>query len=169
MADYQIIRDEHGRFLPGTTSPKPITSENTREYARLRREKAAAKIRRQIVEANNAPDANMTSVISAAGGVANAAGALWSEVVLNPTAYPRDRLEAWERISRHADVLSDGRQAQEQAITPAQLGGVVAGALIGLRDMLVQYQSQIRSDNSNYRDQSLDDMVVDAESQDADD
>ena len=90
-------------------------------------------------------------------------------MVLNPTAYPRDRLEAWERISRHADVLSDGRQAQEQAITPAQLGGVVAGALIGLRDMLVQYQSQIGSDNSNYRDQSLDDMVVDAESQDADD
>lgn len=140
--DAVIIRDERGRFLPGTQVGQIITSENTAEYRRKRREKAAALIRRQIIEANNDPNSNMTQVISAAGGVANAAGALWSETVLNPDAYPRDRLDAWERISKAADVLSDSKQAEQTSITPAQLGAVAAGALVALRDMLTAYQAR---------------------------
>ena len=36
----QIVRSNTGRFLPGTTSPKPITHENARDYHELRREKS---------------------------------------------------------------------------------------------------------------------------------
>ena len=129
-----IIRGPGGRFLPGTRSPKPITSENTRDYARMRREKQARLLRAAITDETGAvmriPAGSSAAAVAAAGGM------LWAQVVLNDQAYPRDRLDAWERIGRHAEILGDPRQAQDAAQAVVPVSDVVSVLASVFRDVM---------------------------------
>ncbi len=39
---------------------------------------------------------------------------MWREIVLDETAYPRDRLEAWQRIGERAGILATAAEQREQ-------------------------------------------------------
>lgn len=93
----------------GTTA---ITPQKSSEYKQARKEKAAALLRSRIREAHNSGD--MTPVRSSAAAFAESGALLYQEVVLNPDAYPRDRLETWKTLGQAAEVLADPKQAQEQ-------------------------------------------------------
>ena len=134
-----IIRDEHGRFLPGTKPPNPITSVNARSLALKRQEKAAAALRKKIFDTTQAK--STIKLTGPAEAVAEAGAILWDEVVLaEPEAgvYPRDRLEAWEKLGKHAGILGDTKQqplVQAESIT---LNVLVADAM---RDALALYRA----------------------------
>lgn len=101
-----IVRGPGGRFAPGTKPANVITRENAPELARLRREKARARLRARIREETAA--VSRLPVNSSADAVAEAGAMLWSEVVLNSDAYPRDRLEAFLKIGSLLGILPDG-------------------------------------------------------------
>lgn len=100
-----------------------ITPENSNEYKRKRQEKAAAALRARIVASTQKrSDVKLTG---AADAVAEAGGYIWDEVVLGEDVYPRDRLEAWEKLSKYAQVLPSDIKAQAQ--DPAQALAAAAG------------------------------------------
>jgi len=72
-----------------------------------RKAKAAARLREAILAETQAQIKPDMKLKGSADAVAVAGGMLWSEIVLNDTAYPRDRLKAWERLGRHAGILAD--------------------------------------------------------------
>lgn len=93
-----------------------LTSERATSLIRQRREKAAAALRSAIVTETmdklDVPHRSSVAAVAAAGGI------LWREIVLadpeTPGVYPRDRLEAWEKLGKYAEVLpTDKRQADE--------------------------------------------------------
>lgn len=139
-----------GRIVSGKNATTKITSQNSAALHRKRREKAAALIRQQIIEANNTHKGSdgqfdMTHVISAAGGVANAAGALWSEIVLDPTSYPRDRREVWETIAKHAGVIGDARRDDEQPVHVDNAQILIVASDVA-RELLARRQQQAQQD-----------------------
>ena len=97
-----------------------ITRENANVYQRKRQEKAAAALRARILAATQKrSDVQLTG---AADAVAEAGGILWDEIVMadpeTAGVYPRDRLEAWEKIGKYAGVLpADVRQPAEPNVT----------------------------------------------------
>ena len=94
---------------PGTygEDPNRITTENAMEYARLRQEATRERIRREITKQTQAQSAGINAAPDAAG---YASGVLWSDIVLNGDAPPRDRRQTWLDVSRAAGLLADPRQ-----------------------------------------------------------
>lgn len=106
-----------------------ITSENSHEFRRKRKEKQARLLREAI--ASETADALELPRSGSAAAVAAAGGILWREIVLSPDAYPRDRMEAWEKLGRHAEILSDPREKQaddggQAALQAAAMNGATA-------------------------------------------
>lgn len=104
METHRIVANPGG----GSTA---ITQASASALAQRRKEKAAAKLRKQITAETQSISA--APLTGSADAVAVAGGMIWAGVVLNTEAYPRDRLDAWERISKHAEVLS-GNSAEQQ-------------------------------------------------------
>lgn len=132
-----------------------ITAENVTVFNRRRKEKAAAALRARIVEAHNK---KMDVVKSSAAAFADSGALLYEEIVLNDNAYPRDRMDTWEKLGKYADVLpADIRQVQpEQPATGAVAGVAVemAAAFARVIADIVQAQTiqpvqviDMRSDN----------------------
>ncbi len=93
-----------------------ITSANAAELSRKRKEKAQRLLRQAIVT-ETADKLELTGDMpTAPAAVAAAGGILWREIVLGSpdSVYPRDRLDAWEKIGRQAGVLGDTKQADAQ-------------------------------------------------------
>ena len=103
-----------GRFVKSAEKYR-ITKENTHELRRMRQEKSAALLRKRITEAHNG---KMTLVQTSAAAFADSGALLYEEVVLNPEAYPRDRLETWRTLGQVAGVLADQRDKTDA--TPIQ-------------------------------------------------
>jgi len=123
-----------GRFVAqANANPYAITKENTHEFARKRQEKTAALLRKSIIEAHNS--SMPTPVKSSAGAFAMAGAMLYEEVVLNSDAYPRDRMEAWEKLGRHAEVLADPRTGPDSN-APLQQATEFITALSPLLELL---------------------------------
>ena len=102
-----VIRDEtEGRIA--CPPDMKITSENAHAMHELRRKKTAAKLREQI----------STSVMGigiknkSADAMAEVGGMLFREIVMNPEALARDRLQAFSLIGKHAQLLNDLREIQ---------------------------------------------------------
>ncbi len=93
----------------GTTA---ITKETASLLKRRRQEKAAAALRVRITEATNA--VSEVKHATSASAIADVGGILWSEIVLNPDAYHRDRLEAFEKLGKMAQVIPDGKQTDDE-------------------------------------------------------
>lgn len=127
-----LIRDEKGRFAKGTRPASIIkNSEQSLALHRKRQEKAARLLRARIAEETG--KVSTLPIRDGAEAVAEAGALIWSETVLGADAYPRDRLEAWERIGKYAGILQPPGQQQAQA------GGVtVTVDADTARDMLAQ-------------------------------
>lgn len=160
----RIVRGPGGRFLPGTRSPAPITAENSHELARLRKEKTREAIRDAIAASTDGVPTDLPADLRAPAAIGAAAGMIWRDVVMAdaavlqrlglPMVYARDRIEAWDRIGKRADLLSDDKQAPTAAAGDALLGLLeLAAPLIAAR---VQAQ----------RDSVVDAVVSDAEADD---
>lgn len=103
LQEPEIIRGPDGRFLPGTRPPGRITPENAHEFHRLRREKMRARLRARIREETQG--ATDIPLHGSADAVAEAAAILWHDIVLNPEAYARDRLEALWKIGQLLELI----------------------------------------------------------------
>jgi hypothetical protein len=117
-----------------------ITPENSCDYLRKRQQKAARLLRERVLAATQ--DVSDVKLTGPAHAIAETAGILWSEIVLNDKAYPRDRLEGWEKIGKYAQVLpADVRKPDGDGI-PAQADTVnaLAGFLEQLRGLLDDMQ-----------------------------
>lgn len=82
-----------------------ITSENSSELRRKRQEKQQEALRARILDVTRKH--SDLPLADTAEAVAEAGAFLWDEIVLGEDIYPRDRLEAWERLGRHAGILVD--------------------------------------------------------------
>lgn len=108
-----FVRGPDGKFLPGNRPPNKITRENATEYHRKRQEKARSLLRtriREVTQTRGGVDAR-----SSAEAIAEAGAMLWEEVVLNPDAYPRDRLDAYLKLGQLVGILPSGRDADPDA------------------------------------------------------
>ena len=154
--DNGLERDvESGRIV----KPAPgalITSENARVIQRKRQEKAAAKLRARILASTQRR--SDVKLSGSADAVAEAGGYIWDEVVLGEDVYPRDRLEAWEKLSKYAGVLPADvkRQDVSQADT--------VDAMTSLVRELAAFAASIAGDNSYYRKHE----VIEAQTGDVD-
>lgn len=138
-----VIYDANIGRIVKRVAPDPyaITKENTREFTRRRKEKAAALLRQKITETHNA---SMPSpVTSSAGAFAEAGAMLYEQIVLNSEAYPRDRMDAWQKLGQYAEVIGD-TQAQgtpvEQVTDMLEAGSKL---LALLRDTIQPAKEQI--------------------------
>ena len=95
-----------------------ITAENSNDFKRRRQEKSASMLRAAIRREHNA---KMTPIANgSAAAFAESGALLYSEIVLNDEAYPRDRMEAWEKLGKYAQVLpSDVRKQDGDGPNPA--------------------------------------------------
>ena len=117
-----------------------ITAETSKELHRKRQEKAAAKLRERILASTQRR--SDVKLSGSAEAVAEAGGYIWDEVVLGEDVYPRDRLEAWEKLSKYAGVLPADVKRDTQDNTQAVAQAAAAGAAVAtalervLRDVL---------------------------------
>jgi hypothetical protein len=121
---------DKGRIVAMDPSKNPhtITAQKSNEFRQQRKEKQAALLRQAIVSETG--DLLQVPTRGAAAAVAAAGGILWREIVLSPDAYPRDRMEAWEKLGRHAGILADPREPAQD--TPLQQAAQFTSALADL-------------------------------------
>lgn len=104
-----------------------LTGERATVLHRQRQEKAAAALRARILDAHNRGD--MTPVNSSVAAFAESGALLYEEIVLNAESYARDRLEAWEKLGKYAQVLpADVRNVQADPNTALQAVTAAANA-----------------------------------------
>lgn len=129
-------RVDNGRMIKAPDSAVIRTTEKSHELQRKRREKTQALLRVRITEAHNR---KMQPVRTSAGAFADSGALLYEEVVLNADAYPRDRIEAWEKLGKYADVLPadirGGGGAEPTATAQAAAIGA-ASALKFIQDVI---------------------------------
>lgn len=125
--DNGMERDVNKGHLLRPPTAALITKENANAYHRARQEKTAALLRKRITEATN--KVSTLQHAGSASAVADTGGILWEEIVLNPDAYHRDRLEAFEKLGKMAQIIPDARQAGEE---PAQGAADVLNAATAL-------------------------------------
>ena len=124
-----IVRGPGGIFGKGTRSPAQITPQNAHEYHRMRQQKTARLLREAIVAETIDKLELPGTGTGPAEAVAAAGGILWREIVLNQNSYDRDRLEAFDKIGKHAGMLSEAKQApalEAAASIADQLHGLAA-------------------------------------------
>lgn len=115
--DNGMERNERGRIVKPPLDTR-ITKENSSELHRARQEKAQRLLREAIVTETmdklDVPAHGPAAAVAAAGGI------LWREIVLDPNAYPRDRMEAWEKLGKYSGILSDPKQQAPDTPNGAQ-------------------------------------------------
>lgn len=124
-----IIRGPGGKFLPG--SGGGITRENAKQLLQARRDKTAALLRNQIASRAEKSgklslpiNAGPSAVLAAAGGL------LFDEIVLNPDAVARYRLDAWREIGVAAELLGDRREKQPENGVNVSIGADLAREIV---------------------------------------
>ena len=94
-----------GRLIRGA-SKGMITSENYTSFHLARKEKTQSLLRDAILKVSEGK--LKVPLASTADAVAIAGGMLWSDIVLDNTVYPRDRIDAFTKLGKLADILTDG-------------------------------------------------------------
>lgn len=132
-----------------------ITPQNAHVFKLKRQEKTSRLLRERITQAHN--DNMPVPANGSAEAFAESGAMLYENVVLNTDAYPRDRLEVWEKLGKYAAVLpADIRAVDTDANpAPAVVNNVVNNTIIQILQDVAQAQS---ASSSN---------VVDADVQDA--
>ena len=123
-AEYSVTR---GRLVKPAARTL-ITSQNATEYNRKRQEKTAAALRARLTDA--AAASLPVPVRDSAEAFAESGAMLFEQVVLNSEAYPRDRMEAWEKLSKYIGALpADIKHTQpDDGTAAARLNAAAAGA-----------------------------------------
>lgn len=126
-----------------------LTPERATLLHRQRQQKAARLLREAIV--TETMDKLDVPQHGAAASVAAAGGILWREIVLSEQAYPRDRLEAWEKLGKYADVLpADMRRGDDQPMQQAtELTDAITGLIRAISEATQRTQPDI-VDVDNY-------------------
>ena len=121
-----------------------ITPERATSLIRARQEKQSALLRAAIRREHNA---KMSPVANgSAAAFAESGALLYSEIVLNADAYPRDRMEAWEKLGKHAQVLDDPRRQPEtvnNTMNVIALPDDVARAIADLRRLMQENRKDV--------------------------
>lgn len=118
-----------------------ITPEKANAYQRKRQEKASRLLRERITQAHNA---NMpVSAKGSAEAFAESGAMLYENVVLNTEAYPRDRLEVWEKLGKYANVLPADIRAvgNDTDAVPAVINNTVNTTIIQVLQDVAQAQN----------------------------
>lgn len=123
-AVYNVSR---GRLAKPAAATVIRSREKATEYNRKRQEKTAARLRQGITAAAAAvlpdPVGDSAEAFAAAGAM------LFEQIVLNSEAYPRDRMEAFEKLGKYAGTLpADLRQTADADGGTAAAAGAAAGA-----------------------------------------
>lgn len=150
---------ENGRMMKPATGTV-ITPERATLLHRRRQEKAAAALRDAIKREHNSkmtPTANSSAAVFAESGAL-----LYSEVVLNADAYPRDRMEAWEKLGKYAQVLPSDLRKQDGEPAAAAVAAGIASGLVGvlervMRDVLAQQRDSAEVVEGKVNDGQLED------------
>jgi hypothetical protein len=108
--DNGTILDDRGRLAGNYKTA--ISSDNARAMHQARKDKTAALLRAKL---SASTFVNGSPVNSPSAAVAEVGAALWREVANNPDANPRYRLETWQAVARHAQLLGDDRQSASTA------------------------------------------------------
>lgn len=124
---------DKGRIVNSKNVTTKITPERAISLSRARQEKAAKALRLRITEATN--KVSTVSHNSSASAIADVGGILWEEIVLNPDAYPRDRMDAFEKLGKMAQLIPDGKEKSED---PAQGASNVIHAAAELVSKITQ-------------------------------
>lgn len=115
---------DKGRIVANPGGGKSaITPERSKELRELRAAKAARLLREAIV--TETMDALDVPKHGAAESVAAAGGILWREIVLNPEAYARDRIAAYEKLSERAEMTSEHKRLGDEKTPSSDLAGAV--------------------------------------------
>lgn len=114
-----VLDNETGKLVHGPLDAR-ITSANASTLAQRRHTLAAQKLRKRILDATQAK--STLQLTGPADAVAEAGGILWDEIVLDSTGsvYPRDRLQAFEMLGKHAGILSDPKQQAQPEADPIE-------------------------------------------------
>ena len=99
-----LERDARTGHIVKPAKSDQITSESAHLLLRKRQEKAAALLRQRITEVHNG--IMPSPVKSSAAAFAESGAMLYEQIVANSEAYPRDRMEAWEKLGKYAEVLT---------------------------------------------------------------
>jgi hypothetical protein len=123
--DNGMERDAASGQIIKPPAGKPFTPETAKLARRKRQEKTARLMRQRIRETHNAimPHPVQTS----AEAFAESAAMIYEQVVVNSEAYPRDRLEAWEKIGKYAGLLPADAKERAEDITIAIQNNLTAG------------------------------------------
>jgi hypothetical protein len=112
-----------------------ITGEKSTLLHRRRQEKTAALLRQRIRETHNG--VMPTQVTTSAAAFAEAGAMLYEQIALNSEAYPRDRLDTWEKLGKYAgDLPADVRQPPDQQAFAAGAAVGAGAALQFISDVL---------------------------------
>ena len=133
-----------------------ITVENANIYKRRRQEKAAARLRQRILETTQ--KRSDITLSGSAEAVAEAGAYIWDEVVLGEDVYPRDRLEAWEKLGKYAGILPSDMRKEEPAQAAAQAATVGAAVAAAIRAVLDDIAGANAFDNNSYRKHDIIDV-----------
>lgn len=98
-----LERDAKTGHIVKPAKSDQITSESAHLLLRKRQEKTAALLRQRIMETHNG--IMPSPVKSSAAAFAESGAMLYEQIVANSEAYPRDRMDAWEKLGKYADVL----------------------------------------------------------------
>lgn len=112
LARYEsgMIRNLDNQTIVKPTDKPFFSKDNAYEMLRLRKEKTARKIREEISRAMFGKEFSNKPAES----VGIAAGMLWTEIVMNKEALARDRINAWVALGKHAGLLTDLREGEQQ-------------------------------------------------------
>ena len=124
-----VVRAPNGKFLPG--SGGGITRDNARQMLQARKDKTARLLRDELAKRAESSgslklpgNAGPSAVLAAAGGM------LFDEIVLNPSAVARYRLDAWREIGSAAELLTDRRESVASGGVTVQIGADLARELV---------------------------------------
>jgi hypothetical protein len=111
IAQYEsgMIRNLNTHHIIKSVDIPYFNKDNAEDMRRIYKENTANKIREEISRAMFGKEIKHQSSES----VGIVAGQLWLEIVMNKNALPRDRLNAWMTIGRHAGLLNDLREAEQ--------------------------------------------------------
>jgi hypothetical protein len=130
-----------------------ITPERSRQLREMRAAKAARLLREKITAAT--AKVSDLPIKSAPEAVAEVGGILWEEIVLNADAYPRDRMEAFEKLTERAEMSNKvNRENSEKNIS--DVGVLAASAalteLVGFLRSAIQPRETIDGAVSDVND-----------------
>jgi hypothetical protein len=134
-----------------------ITRERATILHRNRQEKQARLLREAIVAETvdklDVPKHGPAAAVAAAGGI------LWREIVLSPDAYPRDRMDAWEKLGKYAQVLPSDIRREPETQSAQRTAELNAGAAV----IMLKVLDDIKAERQRMQREVVDASATDAE------